>query len=147
MPGYKGHLIGGALAAFVLIFVLASCYVVPVPLLFVGFGCALLGALFPDIDIKSKGQKLFFRFLFFVALIFALKAHETALAVIGVVMIIPLIVRHRGLTHQWWFVIGFPVCVALLGGWYAPTLQQPLFFNAAFFIIGALSHLMLDALS
>lgn len=145
MPGYKGHLIGGALVGIGLTYLIASLGVMPLNVQITSFICILLGSLFPDIDIKSKGQKLFFSAAFIGAIFFVVQARQVALGITAICMIVPLIVRHRGLTHQVWFVLLISASVALIGGIYMPSLQHAFIVNALFFSAGALSHIFLDA--
>jgi hypothetical protein len=81
MANYKGHLIGGAVAYSIFLFVgrlhNMSFYTVLEWLLF-----SLAGALFPDIDTKSKGQKLFYWFLLFFFFFAILKENFSACAIL-----------------------------------------------------------------
>jgi hypothetical protein len=62
MPSYRVHLIGGFLTYLAVLQGIKhmdiSGFVIAQGLLF-----CLLGALFPDIDVKSKGQKIFYSIL------------------------------------------------------------------------------------
>ena len=61
MPGYKGHIVGAALAFAGTLLVVSKTYP-PTPLTALQwFLLTILGALFPDVDIKSKGQGIFYR--------------------------------------------------------------------------------------
>lgn len=143
MSSYKGHLIGGCIAYGLLMLVLYRynpSYTKSVEWLF----CCLAGSLFPDIDIKSKGQKYFYRFvlLLFCLLLFY-KKHELFVCC-SVIALIPMLVRHRGLFHELWFVVIAPCAlfVIVMNMW--PTLSYQFFFHVLFFIAGAISHLWLD---
>ncbi len=58
MPGYRGHLIGGTVTYLAILQMMKS--VQPsMSVVASGFVFCIVGSLFPDIDIKSKGQKLF----------------------------------------------------------------------------------------
>ncbi len=144
MPNYQTHLAGGALA-FAAALVCVVPYAQPTVLsagewlLF-----TLAGSLFPDIDIKSKGQKYFYWMILILLLILTYTKRFIPLAIISIVSMVPLISKHRGLFHRAWFVIAAP-----LGVWYVLSLQYPplkmaLLFDMLFFIAGALSHLWLD---
>ena len=67
MPGYKGHLVGGAVAYGVTVYLLRSLNPTAITLV-EWFVCTLAGALFPDVDTKSKGQKYFYSVLWMVHL-------------------------------------------------------------------------------
>lgn len=56
----------------------------------------------------------------------------------------PLVVNHRGLVHQTWFVISIPLVFAAVYWWYQPSAFSEALFAALFFIVDALSHLVLD---
>lgn len=152
MPGYKGHLAGGCIAYGL---TLAFLYILPYEAL-AKYGCSstvmalrwlfctLAGSLFPDIDVKSKGQKYFYWVIlgFFVLLIIERKFK--LLAASSVLAVFPMLVKHRGIFHKTWFVILAPLTLWGLFGAYAPEYSFALFFDVLFFIIGALSHLWLD---
>lgn len=143
MPGYKGHLIGGV-AAYTILFLLIperdiSMYTATKWLFF-----SLAGSLFPDIDTKSKGQKLFYWIIFFFFIVAITQQNFVACTVMGIIAIVPLLVKHRGLFHSLWFVVGCPLGVAILIAAYFPGLSELLFLDTTFFIFGALSHLLLD---
>ncbi len=144
MSSYKGHLAGGCVA-FACGLVLITDYAQPDMLLAAEwFLATLAGSLFPDIDIKSKGQKYFYWFFLGLIFLFVHKNRIDLLIALSVIAMLPLLVKHRGLFHRLWFVIAFP-----LGLWWLISLQFPLikaalFFDTLFFILGAISHLWLD---
>ena len=143
MPGYKGHLIGGAVVGALGIYLLQNMRPSAVTLIEWGI-CALLGALFPDIDIKSKGQKVFYRMLLMVFAFLLMSKRYQLFALISILSVVPMIVRHRGLFHKIWFVIGFPLLVFWCISAYFPVYRVILLYDVSFFIAGALSHLWLD---
>jgi hypothetical protein len=144
MPGYQTHLAGGAIT-FAAVLVCVVPYFQP-SVLTAGewFLFALAGSLFPDIDIKSKGQKYFYWMILVLLLMLTYTRRFIPLATISIASTIPLISKHRGLFHKAWFVIAAP-----MGVWYVlsmqfPPIQQALLLDVTFFIAGALSHLWLD---
>lgn len=144
MPGFRGHALGGGVLYGLIIFAgaLYPCY--SKPQLFVWFLCTLLGSLFPDIDTKSKGQKLFYGVLAATLIILALKHAYAALICIATVAFLPLLTDHRGLFHKWWFlflVIGGGTCGLLF---LFPHAYSAIVSGAAFFAVGVASHLLLD---
>lgn len=143
MPGYKGHLVGGVAIYGLGLYALQSfnpTYATMAEwLLF-----ALAGSLFPDIDIKSKGQKVFYRFLLIIFGILLLQGRFQLFILISILSVVPMIVRHRGLFHKLWFVILFPGLVTLVLSAYFPAYATILLYDASFFIAGAISHLWLD---
>lgn len=144
MPSYKGHLAGGIFAYLLAIYFVLNNHSISLAtglelLLF-----TLAGALFPDVDIKSKGQKIFYWIAMLLALILLLYDHMQALTILIFICIIPLLVRHRGIFHRTWFVILVPLGSALLLCSYMPKCCTTIMFDMIFFVIGALSHLWLD---
>ncbi len=146
MPSYRGHLIGGLIAGSLAIGALTSaCMIQPT-----FYGCTewlficLLGSLFPDIDIKSKGQKVFYWLLFGIYLYLFNNGQYQEMCMLSFLALSPMLVRHRGLFHQWWFVIGFPSALCLMACHHYTSYQTMLYINTFFFIVGALSHLVLD---
>lgn len=143
MPGYKGHLTG-ALGLYIIILFLFSLYYFKASDAIQWLIAILAGSLFPDIDIKSKGQKLFYR-AFFCILAGCLFCKSYVIAgFLGLLSVTPLMVKHRGLFHRWWFllIIIIAACQGLIC--YFPLYQNTILINAVFFFIGVLSHLWLD---
>lgn len=143
MPCYKAHLTGGFVSALVLYSVLPGA---PCTLLRIGelLLCALAGSLFPDIDTKSKGQKYFYRLFAVACLALVYARHYKMVAFMSIGSFVPLVVVHRGVLHRAWFVVGVPIA---LYGWYVLTtgaVSYRLGYDTLFFIVGALSHLLLD---
>lgn len=144
MPSYKGHLAGGIFAYLLAIYFVVSSYNITFAnglelLLF-----TLAGALFPDVDIKSKGQKLFYWIALLLALVLLLRNHTQALIILAFICIVPILVRHRGIFHRMWFVIFVPLLGAIFLCSYMPGCSRIIMFDTIFFIVGALSHLWLD---
>lgn len=65
------------------------------------FTIALLFGLWPDVDIKSKSQKIFYSLLFILnlSLIFIFKRYLEA-AILGLFAMLPILSKHRGWTHS-----------------------------------------------
>lgn len=144
MPGYRGHLAGGAIA-FCIALVTVAHFTQPTPMALAEWlGFCLAGSLFPDVDTKSKGQKYFYRGILLALIILAYMKHLDILVWVSIISITPMLVNHRGLFHRIWFLIGVPLLL-----WYVICLQFPcykgqLFFDVLFFIVGSLSHVWLD---
>ena len=120
MSMFREHWIGGLVAysAFFIISLIAT-FVVPIlydgisqgwnptiplitaPLKIIGcFAIAVLFGLWPDVDIKSKSQKIFYSVLFIVnvvLIVFLQKYLESAL--LGLFAMLPIMSKHRGWTH------------------------------------------------
>jgi len=147
MPGYKTHLGGAGVAAFFLL--TATHWSLPTASLICPrtiwcISASLLGGLFPDIDIKSKGQKIFYMLLFIV-LGFALIAKDvTIISICSILAVIPPLLPHRGLTHKPLFIIAVPFALPLVVATYHPAHTSFSLTIYMYFITGALSHLVLD---
>jgi len=144
MPNYKGHLAGGT-AAYAVLFLLLRSSIKPSFIT----ACewlvfALAGALFPDIDIKSKGQKYFYRIVLLLFIILIIQNQFEMLAGCSVIAILPMLARHRGLFHRMWFIVSLPLLIWVGVALLSPQLSRVIFFDVLFFITGALSHLWLD---
>jgi LexA-binding, inner membrane-associated putative hydrolase len=143
MPGYKGHLAGGVVTYAVGLYLLHSYC----PSGFVAIqwlGCTLAGALFPDIDVKSKGQKYFY---WVVLALFGLLIYQKQyrlLSVASIASVIPMLARHRGVFHKISFIIGLSFGTWLCVHMYVPSLSKMFLYFSLFFAAGALSHIMLD---
>lgn len=145
MPNYKGHLFGGF--AVFLLSLFAMCALTTFPgyttaLEWLFFCCA--GALFPDVDTKSKGQKWYFRVLFILLIYAFLNQNMAIVWFILFSFLVPHIVVHRGIFHRMWFVIAIPLGAGILLCTHFPRCRTIIWHDILFFIIGALSHLWLD---
>ncbi len=143
MPGYRQHLVGGAVA-YLSLLLLCSWLNPTFTTAIEWLGFCLIGSLFPDIDIGSKGRYVFYRIFLIFLLVFLVRQNTMALCLLGVLMILPMLVSHRGLFHRWWFVTGLPFAVAGLCSCSFATCQDAFMLDAFFFAAGALSHLYLD---
>ena len=143
MPGYKGHLCGGLIAYVVVFF---FCLTTRPSLLTAceWLFCTLAGSLFPDIDVKSKGQKYFY-YVVMVLFLFLLSQEKfQLLSCVSILAITPMLSRHRGLFHKAWFLITISIIGWLIIGGIFPNLRSLLLQHSLFFCLGALSHLVLD---
>jgi len=126
-----------------LYWVLARC----IPLLLTAFEWllfSLAGAMFPDIDIKSRSQKYLYVVLFIGILALIGKRKFYTVAFLSVLSMIPIFSNHRGLFHRLWFVIALPFSIWCWLSYGFPYASTILFYDMIFFIAGAISHLYLD---
>lgn len=105
---------------------------------------AMLFALFPDIDIKSEGQKLFYwsAFILDALLIWGKQIHVAAY--LGFIAMLPLLSKHRGWTHSPIAAILVPSPIIIIPYWYDGRMLplSILFYGAA--VLGYVSHIALD---
>jgi hypothetical protein len=144
MAGYKGHLYGGLVVYACVITMVLSSGLATTLTVFEWLLFSLAGALFPDVDIKSKGQKLFYSVVCCLLVFFFYQGSFELFAVVTSLAMVPLLVNHRGLFHRTWFVILFPAGIAWSVVYYFPYYQKEILLDTIFFISGALSHLWLD---
>ena len=143
MPGYKGHLIGGALA-FGATYYCVKSFCPSTMTACHWFFASLAGALFPDIDVKSKGQKYFYWVLLMLFMILIIENRLDILALVALLSVVPMLVRHRGLFHRPWFILFSSLTLWTIVSAFHPLWAQALFLITLFFIAGAISHLWLD---
>jgi len=145
MPNYKKHLIGG-LGAYAVLLIILQRIIEPISLFSAAewLVCSLAGSLFPDIDIKSRGQKYFYRVILLVIIFLIIQRHFSLLAMSSIMAVTPMLVRHRGIFHRLWFIILFPLTIWYIVSLSVPTISTILLFDLLFFIAGAISHLWLD---
>lgn len=140
MPGYKGHLAGGATVALLTLLIFPQTIFTA----FACFSCALAGSLFPDIDTKSKGQLLFYRIFLaaFILLLFLRQIH--VLVLLSFLLFVPVLARHRGLFHRVWFLCFLSVGAFVYTGVCLEAYAYNVSISILFFLLGALSHVWLD---
>lgn len=144
MANYKGHIVGG-IAAFALGISLANNLVCTTPTTVLQWLLlTLAGSLFPDIDTKSKGQYYFYWLVLIALLFLVINNRWAAASFLGIFACSPLIVRHRGIFHRFWFIVGLVCAVSLAIALYTNVVAHALILNAVFFLLGVFSHLVLD---
>ena len=143
MPGFRGHLIGGTVTYLVILQCIKSFHP-SIPVIASGFIFCTIGSLFPDVDIKSKGQKLFYS-IALVGLCYFLWYQRTDLFIgLSLLATVPLLVKHRGLFHKLWFLVFLSISTGLVIGSFHATYSSWAMQNALFFLAGAISHIILD---
>jgi hypothetical protein len=144
MSGYRGHLVGGVVTFVIVRHVLIPLTSYSVPQETVCLALTLFGALFPDVDIKSKGQQVFYMLALVIAAMAFTQRAWNSLAWLLLMCFFPLAVVHRGPMHNPYVLIATPWIIARgLQGLF-PTIHTLSPMYHMFFIAGALSHLVLD---
>lgn len=143
MPNYKTHLSAGFavyLALFYLVCNCSSSLTQAMQLLL----CCLIGSIFPDVDTKSKMQKIFYVSLLFV-FIFLLFHNQIKLMIyLSFIGLTPLLVNHRGIFHKPWFILLIAISISLAADVYCPGCLNQALVYSLFFVCGAISHIWLD---
>ena len=145
MAGGKGHLIGGFIFIIILLHTITHYFYRPTPLdlvLYIAIG--LMFAVWPDVDIKSIGQKFFYSVFFLVDLFLVYSEEYKIAAYFGLIIILPILAKHRGWTHSIPAMFLVP----------APILLYPIYISGSFdfsggpyyacAVTGYFSHLVLD---
>lgn len=153
MAGYKGHISAGAGFGLLMIIGLAFSPLAEQLTLeeklvkgLVVLWLAVMFGLFPDVDIKSKGQVLFYRIFFVLDIVLLVKKYYVEAALLGFLALLPIISKHRGWTHTFWAMLLVPSPI-LLGPMYfakAPVLDGLPFYLGA--VAGYFSHLIADGM-
>lgn len=114
--------------------------------LLICFALCVIGAMAPDIDIKSRSQRVIYFFLILIDILLILFSYYRAAALIGFFAMLPNIAKHRGKIHS------LPAAVILP----APLLIIPIFvtgklayqqMGVSYYIAavsGYMSHLIAD---
>jgi membrane-bound metal-dependent hydrolase YbcI (DUF457 family) len=153
MAGYRGHISIAFLFGVVLVIGLSFTSVAmamewPERIInaLVILWIAVLFGLFPDVDIKSKGQLLFYWLFFLLDGILLLTEHYQEAAFLGFLAMIPILSKHRGWTHTFWAMLLVPAPI-LVGPMYFAgepvTDGLPYYLGA---IVGYFSHLVADGM-
>ncbi len=147
MPSYKGHLVGGVVTYILMIKLLTWMGIVhSVSIMHhcILLTATLLGSLFPDIDIQSKGQRLLYMAMaFMVPLSFFY--HKSIFLGLSLLCLILVVIPHRTLTHSLWFIVLTPTVITLAYMHTHPHLIRTIPVSICIlFISGALNHRLLD---
>ena len=153
MAGYKGHISAGVVFGALMIAglafsPLAASLTLEQKLIkaLVVLWLAVIFALFPDVDIKSKGQLLFYRVFFVLDIVLLVNKYYIEAALLGFLALLPIISKHRGWTHTFWAMLLVPSPI-LLGPMYLakePVLDGLPFYLGA--LAGYFSHLVADGM-
>lgn len=143
MPGYKKHLMAGLIFYCSAIFLLSCSNFLSIRSLEHLF-FTLLGSLFPDIDIKSRGQTIFYTIIIVLFLFFLLTNNCLALGIFSILSCIPILVKHRSIFHNFWIVSLLVVSFAKIISFLYPVCKTLIYYDAAFFLLGVFSHILLD---
>ena len=147
MSSYKGHIAGGIVAGTLLYAATIKLSLSPTygkNDFFFAFIALVLGSLFPDIDTKSIGQKIFYTLLVIPMAFAIISSYWTLLASLSALSMFPILVNHRGIIHSFWFVTLFPLLIPVLTYQINPNYSDLSWLAYSYFVTGALSHLVLD---
>lgn len=144
MPNYKKHLVGGTIAYSCLFYLLISPTNPTINMAVQWFTCCMTGALFPDIDTKSKIQKIFYIIILLTLIAAVLNRKTPLLIFFSFLGLIPALVNHRGLFHNPLFILLITLMTIGAIKIYLPEYSHTAMLNGLFFFTGAISHIWLD---
>lgn len=156
MANYKGHIGGGVGAGF-----LYSITISYIPIQHFAevagllqewqvsaaiFVVAILFGLFPDVDINSKAQDMFYGILLPIDILLIINGNIQAAAYLGLIAMLPVVSHHRGWTHRKWAILIVPLPILVVPYLYNDAILPvaTAFYGAA--VTGYFSHLLLDGL-
>ncbi len=137
------HIKGGVITWFLCLYFLRT-YVDSLEITLLWLICSVAGSLFPDLDIKSRGQRFFYGLMAPAYALLYFYGEHTVAFMVGLCAFLPAMTVHRGILHRWWFIFLF---AGLWGFGLAsryPCGAHMIHTATVCFIVGALSHLVLD---
>ncbi|MBY0109586.1 MAG: metal-dependent hydrolase [Candidatus Babeliaceae bacterium] len=144
MPEHKTHLFVGFLAyvavLYLILFFGPICWERKIELLMY----TLIGSLFPDIDTKSKIQRIIYCMVFIVLILLAYTQQYVVATAAGIAACLPLMVHHRTLFHSMVFLTLLGAAAVLCTRLYYPVYTISMAYNVIFFLAGIFSHLFAD---
>lgn len=111
MPGYRGHLVVGALCAGGALYSLShyGVYAPPPPVAAALAAVAMAASLLPDMDTASKARPYVYGVLFAADAVLLAMGRLVEAALLGLAAMLPAIGPHRGWTHAWWAALVVPL--------------------------------------
>jgi hypothetical protein len=144
MPRYQAHLWCNAFV-YMMVMTFIAHYHFRLPATYIELLlCSSLGSLFPDIDIKSKGQQISYVILVMLLVCLLCGKQCVVAALVGIFALTPLLVPHRGVFHRLWFITGLTIVMVFVLLQLMPMYHERILVNGIFFLMGATTHLILD---
>ncbi|QQR49225.1 metal-dependent hydrolase [bacterium] len=145
MPGYRAHLSAGLIMWLAIWYLTVALLYQPTWLdLSCGLLLSLIGSIFPDIDIRSKMQRLFYLASILIIPVALLSQAWQFFFCFAAFAFLVAIIRHRTITHQSWFLVLMPGFFSLYLGYFNQNSFNHIISFYLFFVAGALSHVFLD---
>ncbi len=145
MASGRGHIWGGLIFAIIFVYTITNYFYNPSLLeIVIYIALACMFSVWPDIDIKSHGQKIFYS-MFLVTDVFLIIQKEFEIAAyFGLIIILPILAKHRGWTHSIPAMILIPSPLLL----YPVIMDGSISISGIYFyaaaVTGYFSHLVLD---
>lgn len=115
MSSGKGHIVGALVFLWLFMHIISNYFFRPGTLqVFIYAVIIILFALWPDVDINSLGQKLFYTVFFIADCIFVYLQEYKIAAYFGLLIILPVLSKHRGWTHTRLAAVLMPVPLLLI---------------------------------
>ncbi len=139
----KDHIVAGMVIWLISLF-LFQIYIASFTHFMILLFCAVAGALFLDINIKSKGQRFFFSLMLPLYIFLCMHERYVLCGSLVFVALLPTFVAHRGIFHQLWFILAIACVSTITIANTFPAYDEFIKIGTLVFIFGALSHLLLD---
>ena len=145
MSGYRTHLFGAVVSFYIALLIAGLWWQLTGPEIVLCAVFALLAGLWPDVDTKSVGQSLFYSLFFLFDVYLIWERQYKAAAYFGLIIMLPILGKHRGFTHTRWAAILIPGGLYLFYLFYQDWMFEPrtLVYPLSA-ICGYMSHLALD---
>ena len=89
------------------------------------FVIAVLSGLWPDVDIKSKSQQIYYRLFLVFNVVLIIRGLYLESAFLGLFAMLPLIGKHRGWTHSRFTMLVLPAAFLILPVYFHRDLFNP----------------------
>ena len=148
MPNYKAHLVGGTVSFCLVLWATSFIPTLAVPFdhLIWAFALCLIGSLFPDIDVPSKIQRLFFVVSTGGVFYCLLKQQLRFFSFFAIAILFVTFLTHRTITHKPFFLIALALIPTMSICSFFPHHAFLAFGLYLYFTVGCLSHIFLDRL-
>lgn len=143
MPSYRTHLIIGFISYVAIVSALPPSYLAT-DVIIEGLLSCLIGSLFPDIDTKSNGQKIFYSLWLALLIYLVFVASWFLVGILAIIGILPLLSVHRGIFHSICFLIALGCIGVTIALKFELARRLVLCTNTLFFVAGCMSHVFAD---
>lgn len=145
MSSGKGHLLFGLICIFGSIFLISNYFFKPsIQDIVFYIVIGLLFALWPDVDTKSIGQKVFYTLFLNMDVYLIYNQEFRTAAYFGLIIILPVLAKHRGWTHSRLAMVIVPLPILFYPIYQTGTLDLSNLPLYAIAVTGYFSHLLID---
>ncbi len=144
MSNFRGHAFGGVIAFIAFVFAAPMWFILNIEQFATCFIVCCAFAVWPDVDIHSKGQAFFYRLFLLLDLVLISYGKYKYAAVLGIFAMLPIVGKHRGWTHSILAALIVPIIFLLTIRHFYPSEVRvwTAYYIASLF--GYFSHLICD---